>query len=380
VIESNERLEQRVRERTADLNTARSRLNAILDGISEAVLYIAKLNSNDARPSVTYVNPAFCRLFGVSEAEIIGKTIPELSMQLFQRADRVIDNMEACHKTPETKIVETDLVAYRSNGEFLFVHVTITLVSTDEHHGFVVLIRDISQEKRLEAERERFIANASHELRTPLASATARLYLIRRQPEKIAEHLRVIESGINRMTALVEDLLDVSRFQRGIITLRREPVNLQSLIAAAVDEQRATAAEKGISLQVDLPVTPLTAIVDPTRIIQMLSNLILNGIIYTPKGGHVSVRLRPTGHLDNLQAKISVQDTGIGIAEGELEEIFKPFYRVEMGKAYGTGLGLTISREIVKLHGGEITVESTPNVGTTFTVLLPLKLPTPYKE
>jgi len=157
-------------------------------------------------------------------------------------------------------------------------------------------------------------------------------------------------------------------------------VNLQSLIAAAVDEQRATAAEKGISLQVDLPATPLTAIVDPTRIIQMLSNLILNGIIYTPKGGHVSVRLRLTGHADNLQAQISVQDTGTSLAEDESEEIFKPFYRVEMGKAYGTGLGLTISREIVKLHGGEITVESTPNVGTTFTVLLPLKLPTPYKE
>ncbi len=379
VIESNEQLELRVRERTADLNTARSRLNAILDGITEGVMYM-DVPAPSASPVVTYTNSAMCRLLGATPQDLIGKTGIEIGAVYFDLRDATKMSRDIQKTILKDNQWEGQMPISHPNSIVSFVHVTITPVMNDNQVGLVVLMRDISQEKRLEAERERFIANASHELRTPLASATARLYLIRRQPEKIAEHLRVIESGINRMTALVEDMLDVSRFQRGIITLRREPVNLQNLIAAAVDEQRATAAEKGISLQVDLPATPLTAIVDPTRIIQMLSNLILNGIIYTPKGGHVSVRLRLTGHADNLQAQISVQDTGTSLAEDESEEIFKPFYRVEMGKAYGTGLGLTISREIVKLHGGEITVESTPNVGTTFTVLLPLTLPTPYKE
>ena len=235
----------------------------------------------------------------------------------------------------------------------------------------VTLICDVSQERALQDQKDRFIANASHELRTPLTNMKMRLYLLHRQPERFAEHLEVLDIVTNRMERLVDELLDQSRFERGVIALERKPVDLRQLLLTALDVQRPTAENQGLSLIGNLPDEQVVAIVDGGRITQVVTNLISNAINYTAAGGTITIDLER----QDDQALIHVRDTGIGIPQAMLSQIFEPFFRVNEAVARGTGLGLTISREIVRRHRGDITVRSTDGEGSTFTVQLPLAPP-----
>ena len=202
-----------------------------------------------------------------------------------------------------------------------------------------------------------------------------RLYLIKRQPENLDEHLAVLNDVTDRMRRLVEDLLDVSRFEHGVITLNREPVVLQELIQTVINVQRPEAETRSLSLSHDLAGEPLRMNADPSRLVQVITNLLTNAINYTPAGGKVMVtacrEARQSNGATQSWALITVTDTGIGIAPTLQSEVFKPFFRINDYSA-GVGLGLSITREIVDMHGGEIVLESEPDKGTTFSVWLPL--------
>ena len=237
----------------------------------------------------------------------------------------------------------------------------------------MLLFRDVGQEKALQAQKDRFIASASHELRTPVTNLKMRLYLARHQPDKVEEHLAAIENSTNHMMNLVENLLDVSRFERGLIVLHPERVTLQELVEQVVEDQRLIAEERSISLGSDVPDAPIAAFVDPDRILQVIANLVTNAINYTPANGRVLVKLLREGQNGRDQAVIAVKDTGIGIPSEAAAHIFEPFFRgAGQASVKGTGLGLTIVREIVSLHGGEVAVQSEIGAGSTFFVRLPL--------
>jgi signal transduction histidine kinase len=239
--------------------------------------------------------------------------------------------------------------------------------------GEVLLFRDVGQEKALQAQKDRFIASASHELRTPVTNLKMRLYLARHQPDKVDDHLSAIENSTNHMMNLVENLLDVSRFERGLIVLHHERVTLQELVEQVVEDQRLVAQERRVSLESNMPPAPIPAFVDPDRILQVIANLVTNAINYTPANGRVLVKLAREGRNGREQAVIAVRDTGIGIPPEAVAHIFEPFYRgTGQASVKGTGLGLTIVREIVTLHGGEVAVQSEIGVGSTFFVRLPL--------
>src|SRR5262249_16929043 len=153
--------------------------------------------------------------------------------------------------------------------------------------GSVTVVRDITEEKQLQAQKFAFLSNASHELRTPLTNFKTRLYLVRRQPERLMEHISVLEQVTDRIPTLVEDLLDISRFERQTISRQRRNVILQHLIEDVVQVQRPEALLKNIQLSMQMPEEPVTTSVDPNRIIQVLINLIINAINYTPHGGSV---------------------------------------------------------------------------------------------
>jgi signal transduction histidine kinase len=261
------------------------------------------------------------------------------------------------------------------------VAVTATRVTLGDSQGRVAIVRDITQEKELEERQKRFISSASHELRTPVTNFNTRLYLLRNQPEKQDEHLAVLQQTANRLKKLIEDLLDVSRFQQGTMPLERQDVVLQTLAAEVIKAQEPDAEAKGIRLGVDFPAAPLHLLADPHRIIQVITNLVMNAIHYTQEGGLVTVQLATD--LDDTEscAIIRVRDNGIGIAPEHLPNVFQPFYRaVSNGKNGGAGLGLTITREIVELHGGTISVESEPGQGSTFTIRLPLVISVPHND
>lgn len=358
----NAELEERVRERAAELHYERALLKTILDSMGEGVIYI-----EDSR--TRYANQAIADMVGTDTAGVID----QINAIIANDQLRAAYTAQIFQNQPVTEgIWRATSTLARSDGSPFDAALTVTMMRTGTaQQGAIILVRDITAEKQLEAQKARFIANASHELRTPITNLKTRLYLLARRPEQLQTHLAVLERVADRMGNLVEDLLDISRFERGVLSLAREPAGLQALIEDAVESQQPEAARKNITLDCALPAEPLPVLLDSRRMTQVLLNLITNAINYTPENGHISVELSREGD----QAVVRVRDTGVGIAPQHLERVFEPFFRTEASSGVrGTGLGLCISREIVELHDGRIEVESVPGQGSTFSVRLPLAL------
>ncbi|HLV37006.1 MAG TPA: PAS domain-containing sensor histidine kinase, partial [Spirillospora sp.] len=351
-------LEKRVARRTAQLNLERNHLRAILEATGEGIVYAEA-------DHIEYVNQAFTAMMGYTSEELVSQKIDILDPE-HQLRDRWQD-MRDVFERGETWRDEIRL--RRKDGSEFDAGITVSLSSQPGARPVrtVTVVRDISREKQLEAQKARFIATASHELRTPITNILTRLYLMKHQPEKLSEHMQVLDDVSRRMQRLVEDLLDMSRFERGVIRLERERIELQQLLSDVVRVQYAEAQAKDISLKISLTPTPQYVYADSERLAQVITNLITNSLTYTLPGGSVTVGL--TTNADD--AIISVEDTGIGIDPAYIAHIFEPFVRVN-DRVKGTGLGLSIAKEIVELHGGSIGVTSEPGKGSRFTVMLKL--------
>ncbi len=366
----NTELEGRVAERTAELEGKNALLQAILDTMGEGVIY-----TTDGE--IHYVNQALAEMTGFQVEELVGQP------------DTMLQRSTASHgkgwlitaRLADSALERGELAFRRKDDSRMTVAVTATRVTLGDSPGRVAIVRDITQEKELEARQKRFISSASHELRTPVTNFNTRLYVLRQQPEKQDEHLAVLQQTASRLKTLIEDLLDVSRFQQGTMPLERQNVVLQTLAAEVVKAQEPDAEAKRISLKVDFPAAPLHLLADPHRIIQVITNLVTNAIHYTQEGGLITVQLATEPGDGGSCAVIRVRDNGSGIAPEHLPNVFQPFYRAAPnGKSEGAGLGLTITREIVELHGGTISVESEPGQGSTFTVKLPLVISVPQND
>ena len=229
------------------------------------------------------------------------------------------------------------------------------------------------QLRELDQLKDEFVALVSHELRTPLTSIIGYIELLRdeRAAGMDADHFaRVIQRNAERLLHLVGDLLFLSQIQTGKLALEVCDTHLADIAAEAVQEMRPDAGQKNIELTLSAAVDPHLP-VDPTRMAQLLGNLISNAVKFTPEDGKVEVTLAVEGN----EAVLSVADTGIGIPAADQEQIFERFFRTEAATRRmipGSGLGLTISRAIVNAHQGTITVRSDEDHGSTFTVRLPL--------
>jgi signal transduction histidine kinase len=222
--------------------------------------------------------------------------------------------------------------------------------------------------------QQEFIADASHELRTPLTvlrSATDLLYQHRAEPlANYADLLDDVRTEIDRMQHLAQDLLTLARSDRGELQLLMAPVNLVDLISDVVRRLAPLAAMRHQLLECHADTTGLEVEVDPDRLQQVLVILVDNALKYTPEGGRISVSVRHGAK----SAHIDVADTGRGIAPEHLPRLFDRFYRADAARsraAGGAGLGLSIARLLVHAHGGELTLSSTPGVGTVASVRLP---------
>jgi PAS domain S-box-containing protein len=361
-ITERKQAEQALMQAHDQLEYERAQLEAILDSMGEGVIY-------DEKHQTRYINQALTRLTGYTVEEWRGALHPlksdTVTEEEFEAFNQTIFETVERHGIwrGETRLQGKD-------GSEFDAGLTCTAVTgaAGQVIGAVTVIRDISQEKALQEQKSRFVANASHELRTPIANLKTRLYLMRKQPEKTDHHLEVMDEVTARMQRLVEDMLDVSRFERGLIPLQQQDVLLQDLISGVVRVQQAEAERKHIKLVSEFSAVPLHIFADPERIIQVITNLVVNAINYTPEGGQVFVRVSG----DNGNATIDVQDTGMGIAADQVYQVFQPFFRASQGISGGTGLGLTIAKEIVELHGGEIVLESEIGQGACFRVKLAL--------
>lgn len=357
-------LEARVDARTTELRLERQLLQAILDGNGEGIVY-----SEGRR--ILYVNKAMAQLTGYTADELIGQPTALLHDAEPAGAESIF-NTDVAGLVPG-QVWRDEIRLRRKDGRELIAGLTLSCLGATEAGQMrcVILVRDISREKALQEQKSRFVAHASHELRTPLTNLMTRLYLLRRMPERLNEHLDVLDDVSNRMRRLVEDLLDLSRFERGAIDLHRERIALQALIDHVVRLQDEEARFKAITVQTSLPEMPLYVDADRERMHQVLTNLLTNAINYTPPGGEITVSVSHEQSEGRRRACIVVQDDGPGIDPAYLSDIFLPFYRV-MGDNQGSGLGLSIAKELIELHGGCIGVESTPGRGSRFLICLDL--------
>lgn len=249
----------------------------------------------------------------------------------------------------------------------------------DEVRELAVAFNDMVRQVRASQQAQQdFVANVSHELKTPLTSiggfAQALVDGTAGSESEKARAGQVILQEARRLHRLVEDLLDLARFDAGQVVLDRSPVNLDELLKGLIDPLSLSARERGIELRSEIGDLPLM-VADGDRLAQVFINLIDNAIKHSRQGGHVLVE----GSSQRGWTEVRVADSGPGIDPGEMARLFERFYQIDRARAggedRGTGLGLAIAQEIVRAHGGSITVDSTPGAGSVFTVRLPVSRP-----
>jgi len=219
-----------------------------------------------------------------------------------------------------------------------------------------------------------FLADVSHELRTPITALRVSNELLSEaageDPDTRAEFLESSRQQLERLDWLAQNLLELSKLDSGLVLLDLRPDDLRAAVESSAEQARASAARRGLTLELSLPHNPVRIRHDPQRIGQVVTNLVGNSLKFTPRGGSVRVGLEPTAE----GARITVSDTGVGIDASELPRIFDRFYRGSLAneaRGSGSGLGLAIVKSIVDLHAGRVAVDSRLGVGTTFTVSLP---------
>ncbi|MCC7641611.1 MULTISPECIES: PAS domain-containing hybrid sensor histidine kinase/response regulator [unclassified Janthinobacterium] len=364
------------------LRRSEERYRTLIELMDQAFCVIEMLYDEQGRPvDFRYLegNAAFVKQSGLDNA--IGKTIrsfvPDHDQHWFDLYDQVV-------KTGEPVRYENEAVAMER-----WFEVFAARLGGPGSRLLTVLFSDISERKRSEQQlrqladnlsemdrrKTEFLATLAHELRNPLAPIRNGLQIMRLAADKPATVSRVrdvMERQVNQMVHLVNDLLDVARITRGQIELKLERADLKTIIASAVETSMPLIEASHHQLQVVLDEQALPLEADPTRLAQVLGNLLNNAAKYTPTGGHISLRAVRDGN----EVLIEVRDSGVGIPAESIATVFDMFTQVgqNMGRAQGgLGIGLSLVRRLAELHGGSATAAS-PGVGlgSTFTVRLPL--------
>ncbi len=344
--------------RAAGLST---RFLSTVEGVEETPDAIALLDEPVVIEDVA-AQPALANRIEAYREEGIGSLV----IVPLRILERVSGTLVFYYRAPRT-FTEPELQAAFALGNL--ASVGLTSAELYEHE------RTAREEARLaNAVKDRFLATLSHELRTPLNAILGYSRMLRTESvpaDRRERALRIIERNASVLSQIVNDVLDVSRIVSGKLVLNPEPTDLAEVIEEAVDTVLPSADGKGVRLIAQLgSVPPVT--LDTSRLQQALWNVLSNAIKFTPGGGEVTVELAGADE----RVTIRVRDTGIGIPEPLLREIFEPFLQGEGGSAGGLGLGLAIARRIVELHGGGINASSAgPGAGATFELWLPMHVP-----
>lgn len=357
-----------VRFNTAEQAQLQNQLDTLLTNMYEGVIITQDSN-------ILFTNRALSKLTGYTQEELRTQKLQDSG-----REAQFTQELARLHQTVAGAIVQGGIwhgpfKLHAKDGSELDVVVTGTPVETPNGHAphILTLVRDGSQEKRLQAQKTAFVSNISHELRTPLSALKLHQHLLRKQPEKLEENLQIVENMTNTLGLLIDEMVDITRFEQGAASLDREPAILQDLIKKAVKGYEAKAERRGATLTCEMPEAPIHLEVDPKRIVQVINNLVSNAMNHISQNGKVLVRvtLQRLPNSTHQYARIEVQDNGVGLSPDMLVQVFQPFASASLGIS-NTILGLSIAKEIVELHNGEIKVESEVGQGTLFIVRLPM--------
>lgn len=349
---------------------------AVLQAMMDSVEVGNAMVGVDGRVNVG--NRAMFAAFGLTVDEFIGAHADDLvrrAQDSFLEPARLLAEYGRTVTTPE--VTFTSVFVQKEPWARQFeVHTAPVRSRTGERLGRIFAVRDVTREREIDRMKTEFVSMVSHELRTPLTSIKGYVDLLRdgEVGELNAEQtafLAIVASSSDRLVALINDLLDISRIESGKIELKREQLDLAQCIEATAATFRPQLDARRQSLRLELPGVPLPILGDAGRITQILTNLLSNAHKYTLDGAEIQVVAGVRG----ASVEVRVIDRGIGITPAEQAQLFTRFYRSEnrvVQEAGGTGLGLTITRSLVELHGGTIAVRSVPGEGATFSVTLPL--------
>lgn len=357
-------MNSRVREQLGKLEHDRDRLGAVFTSMRDAVIALGKTGR------IALINPVAERLFEVRADEVVGKSVLVVI--------RHHDLAKAMHTTMERGIPATlEFETFEVPPRHFQAEVAPVHSVRGELSGAVAVLHDVTELRRLERVRTEFVANVSHELRTPITSIKGFLETLldgaMNDPDTCRHFLTVLSDEADRLTHLVNDLLDLSRLEEDLSTPVMEILDLQAEAEWAIELMAPLAHEKGLSIEQTIT-DPLLVPAQQEMLRQALINLLDNAIKYTPAGGRVWIE--GTASNDGSQALISICDTGPGIPSEHLGRLFERFYRVDKARSRavgGTGLGLSIVKHIVERHGGKVWAESKLGKGSRFTISLPRK-------
>jgi two-component system phosphate regulon sensor histidine kinase PhoR len=355
LAETFNRMATTIRDMVRDLSAERNRLSVVLDTMADGVIVI------NPDGGVDLMNRA---------AEWLLET-PPLQPDVTKLTD-IVRNFEILELVSDAQAdrgihqVELELADSRR-----FLSAIATPQSEDRDDGVLLTLRDFTGLRQMETTHSEFVSNVSHELRTPLASVKALVETLQdgalEDTGTARDFLRRIHGDVDRMTAMVSELLELSRLESGHAPIHLAPVDVRSV----VEETRAEFAvrlESGkLSLKTDLPEGLPYAMVDTDKLSQVLRNLVENAVKFTPEGGSIAISATASGQWLELR----VSDTGMGIAPAHLPHVFERFYKVERSRRDdGTGLGLAIVKHLIEAQGGDIRAESVEGQGSTFVLAL----------
>lgn len=338
-----------------DLNSQESKTQIILERMDDGVIAFSM------HREVIHMNTAAKNFVGLTDQDnTYDKVCRKLGVKIdFDKIIYISD-----YKNIEEKVIRTDNV------------LNVVLVPFHDRMmpmGVIMIIKNITENEKLNNMRKEFVANVSHELKTPLCSIKGYSETIMDRDlssEEIKKFAAVINAEANRMDRIVADLLQLSRFDYNKNVMNKIKFNLDDLAKQVVENMQYVAREKNHNLRCTVNMIPPAVFADKDSIQQVIINILSNSIKYTPDGGQIDVYIGAAGG----KAYMKFVDNGIGIPEKDLKRIFERFYRVDKARSRsmgGTGLGLSIVKEIVESHDGTIDIKSEPGMGTEVIVTIP---------
>lgn len=344
-----------------ELENRNEQLNKLIENLNIGIMLL------DESRLIKMVNPAMSEILEINMSDNIGR--PYIH---FISNPWIIELIETTYETGKAQSEEFNLV----NSEEYILDATIIPVNlaSEAEHGLIVLFYDITEIRRLEKVRTDFVANASHELRTPVTALKGFTETLLdgalEDRATLIHFLEIMHEESERLDSIVGDILQLSRLEQRADRMNLEPVNVKEVVRSVYHILDQKAENKHIDLRLDV-IDDLTICYDHDTLKQILLNLIGNAILYNHEYGYVEVSIAQV----NQEAQICIKDNGIGIKDHEQKRIFERFYRVDKARSRnsgGTGLGLSIVRHMIENTGGNITLESQLNRGSTFCVYLPI--------
>ena len=352
-----------LRDRMETITEDRNKVVAILRSMMEGVVAV------DADERIVQINSVAARVLRTSSEESAGRRIWEVT-RLHEVRSIVSETLESGREaSKEIRIPEGP------NDRVIVVHASPIRAGRGDAAGAVVLLHDVTEQRKLETMRRDFVANVSHELKTPLTAIRGMIETLVDDPEMEPRvrrrFLTKAEKQSERLNALLTDLLSLSRIETQEDHLAKRHLDLRDPILESVQRYEPEAEAKGLSMKKDLSLDPIPVHADPGAIVQAVDNLLQNAVRYTPEGGTIRIRVRR----EEETAVLEVEDTGMGIEPRHHDRLFERFYRVDNARSRelgGTGLGLSIVKHIIQAHGGEVSLESDPGQGSIFRVSIPI--------